>query len=58
MTMDRDALQEYLLDLSEKFYGHELVNILEDAGIIDIWDVLAAFEDQLIEAKDKLINDN
>lgn len=51
MSMDREALQEFLEQLSDRFYGHEIVERLEDAGILTVQDVIAALEDFIIEGK-------
>ena len=54
MMTDQDRLSEYLERLADKYTCAELVDILEDAGLITIWDILAAFEEQLMEGKEKL----
>lgn len=54
MSMDRETLQQYLEHLADRFYGYEIVERLEDAGIITVQDVISALEDQIIEGKDCL----
>lgn len=51
--MDRERVDQFLEDLTDRFYGYEIVEILEDAGILDIHQLLALIEDYVIEGKDK-----
>ena len=57
MSMDREAVQEYLEHIADKYYGAELVERLEALELITIWDVIAAFEDQIVEAKAELMDE-
>lgn len=54
MTVDRELLEEFLERIADKFTAAELIELLEDAGILTVWDVIAVFEDELIEAREKL----
>jgi Fe2+ or Zn2+ uptake regulation protein len=58
MSKDRELLDEYLQHLSDRYYAYELVERLEALEIITIWDILNAFEDQIIEAKPLLEEEN
>lgn len=58
MSIDRESLDEYLEHLADRYYAHELVERLETLGIIGIYDVLLAFEDQIIAAKPLLEEEN
>ena len=57
MSKDRELLDEYLQHLADRYYGFELVERLENLGLINIWDILVAFEDQVVDAKDTLEQD-
>ena len=52
--MDRELLQEFLEKVADKYTGSELVELLEDAGVVDIWDVIAALEEYIVEGKNYL----
>lgn len=54
MSTDRESLQEFLEHIADKYYGAELVERLEALELITVWDVIAAFEDQIVEAKAEL----
>lgn len=54
MSMDRELLDEYMTHLAERFYGFEIIERLEDAGILTVQDVLAALEDFIIEGREHL----
>lgn len=51
MSIDRAALAEFLEHLVDRYYGHELILKLEELGVITVRDVIARFEDELIEAR-------
>lgn len=54
MSMDREALQEYLEQLADRFYGHEIVERLEEANVLTVRDIIACLEDFIIEGKEYL----
>lgn len=54
MSTDRQALQEFLEHMADRYYAYELVERLENLNLITVWDVIAAFEDQIVEAKMQL----
>ena len=54
MSVNRGLLDEYLNDLADRFYGFEIVERLEEAGILTIQDVISALEDFIVEGKDIL----
>lgn len=54
MMLDRELLDEYMAHLAERFYGFEIIERLEDAGILTVQDVLAALEDFIIEGREHL----
>lgn len=54
MSIDRETLREFLEHLADRFTACELVEILEDMELITVYDILGAFEEQLIEAKERL----
>lgn len=56
MSMDREVLQEYLDHLSDKFYGFEIVERLEEAGVLTVQDIIAVLEDKIIEGKEHLLD--
>lgn len=49
--VDRETLDEFLNRLADKFYGFEIVEILEDNGIITVEQLLALIEDYVMEGK-------
>lgn len=51
MMMDRELLSEYLNRLREKYYGYEIVERLEDAGILTVDDILNYLEEFVIEGR-------
>ena len=51
--LDRDRLQEWLEALEDKYTGTEIVNILEDAGVLTVWDLIAALEEVIVENKNE-----
>lgn len=51
MMRDQELLQEYLERVADRFTAGELVERLEDAGIIDIWTILNNLEMFIIEGK-------
>lgn len=51
MSMDRELLEEYKLSLADKYNATELVSLMEDAGMIDVWTILELLEDQIMELK-------
>lgn len=53
MSLDREQLAEFLDHLSDTYYGYEIVEILEDAGIIDVHTILNLLEDYIIEGRNK-----
>ena len=55
--MDREAVQEYFEHLADKYYASELVERLEALEKITIWDIIAAFEEQIIEARAELMDE-
>ena len=54
MSLDRERLEEWLEQVALKYTAAELVEVLEDLGFVGVWEVISAFEEQLIEAKEKL----
>lgn len=52
--LDQETLQEYLDHLADRFYAFEIVERLEDAGIIDVQTILALLEDYIIEGRSVL----
>lgn len=54
MTLDREQLESYLEQLADRYTAGELVEALEEAGLITVWAVMAAFENELIEMKERL----
>ena len=55
--VDRELLAEYLERVRDKHYGFEIIEILEQADLITVDDVIAQFEDQIIEGR-KLLDKN
>jgi hypothetical protein len=49
---DREAIQEYLERVADRFTAQELVAILEDNGLIDVWAILDNLEDIVIEGRE------
>lgn len=54
MSMDRKALAEYFEGLADKYYGFEIVERLENAGILDVYDVIACLDEYIINGKEHL----
>lgn len=54
MSTDRELLDEYLTSLADRFYGSEIVERLEEAGILTVREVITALEDYVIEGKSVL----
>jgi len=54
MSLDRQALEEFFERIADKFTASELVMILEDAGLLDVWTIISLLEEELIEAKEIL----
>lgn len=48
---DRERLQEFLEAVSSKYTAAELVEILEDNGIITVWDIINNLTDEIVDAK-------
>jgi len=40
--------------VADKYTASELVILLEDAGIIDVWTIISLLEEELIESKELL----
>lgn len=51
MSMDQELLSEYYEQLASRFYGYEIVERLEDAGIITVEQLIAAIEDYILEGR-------
>ena len=49
----RESLAEFLERLADRYYGHEIVAILEDAGILSVEQLLELIEDYVIEGKNR-----
>lgn len=54
MSMDRELLQDYFDHLAERFYAAEIVERLEDAGIITVEQLIVALEEYVIDGKEVL----
>lgn len=54
MMLDRELLDEFLQNVAEKYTAAELVELLEDTGILNIQDVIAALEEFIIEGRSYL----
>jgi len=54
MSIDYEILQDFLERVASKYTASELVELLEDAGVVDIWDVIAALEEYIVEGKNYL----
>lgn len=54
MTMDRELLEDFLERVADKFTAAELVDLLEDAGVITVWDIISFLEETIIENREKL----
>ena len=54
MSIDYEILQDFLERVASKYTASELVELLEDAGIVDIWDVIAALEEYIVEGRNYL----
>lgn len=54
MSMDKEQLEEFFERIVDRYTPAELIEILEDAGLVDIWTIIAFLEDELIEARGKL----
>lgn len=54
MSMDRKALEDFFEMIADRYTAGELIDLLEDAGIITVWTVISALEDEIIEGKEKL----
>jgi hypothetical protein len=54
MSMDRRLIEDFLDRICDKFTAAELIEILEDAGIITIYDIVGLLEEECIEYRDKL----
>lgn len=52
--LDRETLNEFLTALADRFTGAEIVDRLEDAGILTVEDVINALEEYIIEGKNEL----
>lgn len=47
--LDNEKVQEFLDQLADRFTGAEIVDILEDAGILDVYTVISFLEEFIIE---------
>lgn len=56
MSMDNEQLEEFFERLADRFGAAELVELLEDAGLVTVWTIISALSEQLVEAKEKLEN--
>ena len=54
MSMDRKLIEDFLDRICDKFTAAELIEILEDAGIITVYDIVGLLEEECIEYRDKL----
>lgn len=54
VSMDREQLEEFFERVADRFSAAELVELLEDAGIISIWTIIARLEEEIVEAREKL----
>jgi hypothetical protein len=54
MSQDRELLSDYLETLASRFYGYEIVERLESAGILTVEQIIAALEDYIIEGQEYL----
>lgn len=54
MSVDGELLDDFFERVADKWSAAELVELLEDAGVVTVWSVIAAFSEQLIEVKEKL----
>jgi hypothetical protein len=54
MSLDREKVDEYLSRVSDKYTILELIDILEQAGLIDINIIISLLEEEIIEAQDWL----
>lgn len=57
MSLDRELLEEYLEAVASKYTASELVELLEDNGIITVWDIINLLEEFVIEGKEHLAID-
>lgn len=51
--LDREAVSEFLARLADRYTGAEIVDILEDADILNVEQLLALIEDYAIEGRSK-----
>lgn len=51
--LDREAVSEFLARLADRYTGAEIVEILEDTGILTVEQLLALIEDYAIEGRSK-----
>lgn len=52
--MDRELLEDFFNRVADKWTGAELVELLEDMDLVNIHIVIAALEEFVVEAKERL----
>ena len=51
---DRERLDDFLERVADKYTAAELVDILEDAGLVTIWDIISALEEVIVDGRKHL----
>lgn len=51
--IDRDNLEEFLELVADRYTAAEIVEVLEDAGILTVQDILAHLEEFIVEGSSK-----
>lgn len=47
MSIDVELLEEYKLELADRYTAEELVELLQ----LDVWEIIEMFEDRIMELK-------
>jgi hypothetical protein len=54
MSMDREQLETFLEAIADRYTATELVDVLEEEGLVDVWKIIAFLEEEIIEARLRL----